>query len=55
MLSVEDEAFWEGLHPVTFGELPKLQDSVTVIGCGPLLLIDVLACTPAATLMCHQC
>ncbi|KAK9791362.1 hypothetical protein WJX73_008963 [Symbiochloris irregularis] len=32
MLSVEDDSFWEGLQPVTFGELPKLQDSVTVIG-----------------------
>ena len=32
MLTVEDEAFWEGLAPVTFGQLPRLQDQVTVIG-----------------------
>lgn len=32
MLTVEDEAFWEGLSPVTFGQLPRLQDQVTVIG-----------------------
>ena len=32
MLTVEDEAFWEGLAPVTFGQLPLLQDQVTVIG-----------------------
>jgi len=33
MLTVEDEAFWEGLAPVSFGQLPRLQDQVTVIGC----------------------
>ena len=32
MLTVEDETFWEGLAPVTFGQLPRLQDQVTVIG-----------------------
>lgn len=32
MLTVEDESFWEGLQPVQFGTLPRLQDSVTVIG-----------------------
>ncbi len=32
MLTVEDEEFWEGLCPVNFGELPRLQDQVTVIG-----------------------
>jgi hypothetical protein len=32
MLTVDDEAFWEGLTPVTFGQLPRLQDQVTVIG-----------------------
>ena len=32
MLTVEDEQFWEGLEPVRFGALPRLQDSVTVIG-----------------------
>ena len=33
MLTVEDEAFWDGLAPVVFGQLPRLQDQVTVIGC----------------------
>lgn len=32
ILSVKEEEFWEGLQPVEFGTLPKLQDSVTVIG-----------------------
>lgn len=32
MLAVEDETFWEGLRPVRFGALPRLQDSITVIG-----------------------
>lgn len=30
--AVEDEAFWAGLEPLRFGQLPRLQDSVTVIG-----------------------
>ncbi|KXZ47287.1 hypothetical protein GPECTOR_36g14 [Gonium pectorale] len=32
LLTVEDDAFWEGVEPVTFGELPQLQDAVTVVG-----------------------
>lgn len=32
MLTVEDEGFWEGVEPVRFGTLPKLQDGVTVVG-----------------------
>ena len=32
MLTVEDPAFWEDLNPVRFGQLPKLQDAVVVIG-----------------------
>lgn len=32
MLTVEDEAFWEGVEPVQFGQLPQLQDAVTVVG-----------------------
>ncbi|KAA6422597.1 MAG: protease Do-like 9-like [Trebouxia sp. A1-2] len=32
MLTVEDPAFWLGVEPVKFGVLPRLQDSVTVIG-----------------------
>ena len=42
MLTVEDEAFWEGLAPVIFGQLPRLQDQVTVIGCG-LLRFEAMA------------
>lgn len=44
MLTVKDEKFWEGIKAVRFGELPRLQDAVTVIGCAP-------AC--AAALPCH--
>ena len=32
LLTVEDDEFWEGLHPVRFGKLPVLQDPVTVVG-----------------------
>jgi S1-C subfamily serine protease len=32
MLTVEDEEFWKDLDAVEFGELPRLQDSVTVVG-----------------------
>jgi len=32
MLTVEDDSFWEGITPLEFGEVPHLQDSVTVIG-----------------------
>ena len=32
MLTVADPAFWEGLRPVNFGRLPRLQEQVTVIG-----------------------
>lgn len=32
MLTVEDDEFWEGVLPVEFGELPALQDAVTVVG-----------------------
>uniref|UniRef100_A0A7S3LW79 Protease Do-like PDZ domain-containing protein n=2 Tax=Palpitomonas bilix TaxID=652834 RepID=A0A7S3LW79_9EUKA len=32
MLMVEDDAFWEGVVPLTFGDLPHLQESVTVVG-----------------------
>lgn len=32
MLTVEDNEFWEGLSPVEFGDLPALQDAVTVVG-----------------------
>lgn len=33
MLTVDSEEFWRGLTPVAFGDLPHLQDQVTVIGC----------------------
>lgn len=32
LLAVEDNEFWEGLLPVAFGDLPHLQDAVTVCG-----------------------
>ncbi|XP_039068243.1 protease Do-like 9 [Hibiscus syriacus] len=32
MLTVEDDEFWEGVSPVDFGDLPALQDAVTVVG-----------------------
>lgn len=32
MLTVEDDEFWEGVSPVDFGNLPALQDAVTVVG-----------------------
>ncbi|GMI76586.1 degradation of periplasmic proteins 9, DegP protease 9 [Hibiscus trionum] len=32
MLTVEDDEFWEGVPPVEFGDLPALQDAVTVVG-----------------------
>lgn len=42
MLTVEDPAFWEGVEPVKFGVLPRLQDSVTVIGYVPMLTVNML-------------
>ena len=32
MLAVEDDEFWQGMSPVEFGDLPTLQDAVTVVG-----------------------
>ena len=32
LLTVHDEAFWKGLKPISFGSLPFLQESVTVVG-----------------------
>ncbi|KAM1025998.1 hypothetical protein ACFX13_039704 [Malus domestica] len=32
MLTVDDNEFWEGVSPVEFGDLPALQDAVTVVG-----------------------
>ncbi|XP_050223892.1 protease Do-like 9 [Mercurialis annua] len=32
MLTVEDDEFWQGVSAIEFGELPALQDSVTVVG-----------------------
>ncbi|KAM1323672.1 hypothetical protein PS2_044536 [Malus domestica] len=32
MLTVSDDEFWEGTSPLEFGELPALQDAVTVAG-----------------------
>ncbi|KAL9271111.1 Protease Do-like 9-like protein [Drosera capensis] len=32
MLTVEEDEFWEGAVPVEFGDLPALQDAVSVVG-----------------------
>ncbi|KAL6524411.1 Protease Do-like 9 [Orobanche hederae] len=32
LLTVDDDDFWEGVSPVEFGDLPALQDAVTVVG-----------------------
>eukprot|EP00298_Acanthocystis_sp_HF-20_P014018 c20602_g1_i2.p1 GENE.c20602_g1_i2~~c20602_g1_i2.p1 ORF type:complete len:619 (+),score=230.11 c20602_g1_i2:112-1968(+) len=32
LLKVEDEEFWKDIEPIKFGELPDLQEAVTVIG-----------------------
>jgi S1-C subfamily serine protease len=32
LLTVEDDAFWEGLEALPLGEIPQLQDAVTVVG-----------------------
>jgi len=32
LLTVEDDAFWQGAEPLVFGELPTLQDPVAVVG-----------------------
>ncbi|KAK9863347.1 hypothetical protein WJX84_008229 [Apatococcus fuscideae] len=32
MLTVADKAFWENATPVVFGQLPRLQEAVSVIG-----------------------
>lgn len=32
MLTVDEDEFWEGVSPVEFGNLPSLQDAVTVVG-----------------------
>lgn len=32
LLTVEDAGFWEDLPQVRFGDLPRLQDQVTVLG-----------------------
>ncbi|KAL0385047.1 UNVERIFIED_CONTAM: Protease Do-like 9 [Sesamum radiatum] len=32
LLTVNDDEFWEGISPVVFGDLPALQDAVTVVG-----------------------
>lgn len=32
LLAVDDEGFWEGVEPLQFGPLPRLQDSVAVVG-----------------------
>ncbi|KAJ9135276.1 hypothetical protein P3X46_032481 [Hevea brasiliensis] len=32
LLTINDDEFWEGVAPIEFGDLPALQDAVTVVG-----------------------
>ncbi|KAL4579071.1 hypothetical protein LXL04_015206 [Taraxacum kok-saghyz] len=32
LLTVDEDEFWDGVSPVEFGDLPALQDAVTVVG-----------------------
>lgn len=32
LMTVDDDAFWDGVEPLEFGPLPKLQDTVAVVG-----------------------
>lgn len=32
LIEVDDDEFWDGLDPLHFGEVPALQDAVTVVG-----------------------
>ena len=32
LLTVDDAEFWDGMEPLQFGELPRLQEVVTVVG-----------------------
>lgn len=32
LLTVDDDAFWQGVAPLAFGSLPHLQDAVAVVG-----------------------
>lgn len=32
LLTIEDDEFWAGAVPLQFGPLPRLQDSVAVVG-----------------------
>ena len=32
MMSLQEDAFWEGVTPLRLGSLPHLQDAVAVVG-----------------------
>lgn len=32
VLKVPNDDFWEGMHPLEFGEIPQLQEQVAVVG-----------------------
>eukprot|EP01132_Coremiostelium_polycephalum_P009066 gene9066-11104_t len=32
LLTVENDEFWEGIEPLELGEIPELQDTITVVG-----------------------
>lgn len=33
LLTVDDDAFWKDLKPLKLGRMPRLQESVAVVGC----------------------
>jgi hypothetical protein len=37
LLTVEDDTFWEDLKPLKLGPMPRLQESVAVVGCAARL------------------
>lgn len=32
ILTVQNEDFWDGMHPLEFGDIPFLQEAVAVVG-----------------------
>eukprot|EP01133_Synstelium_polycarpum_P000463 gene463-555_t len=32
LLSVQEDSFWEGIEPLEMGDIPELQDTITVVG-----------------------
>lgn len=71
LLTVEDDAFWEGVQPIRLGPMPMLQESVAVVGypvggdttsvtAGVVSRIEVrpppsLPCRAVSLPTCHPC